>query len=239
VIVLCIIFVAIPNKAQHEINASTLEVTSQEVTNPQPDGVHLKIDTVIRSGSSYHPRIDSFRAGLSLDGQDPFLYIQVPEAKSEAETRITVEQDVDFTSMESFTGYTKAVLASESFDVHLDGKTNIHLSGLPSMDVNFNKVITMKGKCFRIGPMIPTLSACRLEQTLWSRHYRREDPLRHQRNPLGRLQPHRKRLHPQSLRHDTRPRKHHHGPLRRLQANRLLPHPQVLRPRYKLRVAYI
>jgi hypothetical protein len=146
VIVLPIIFVGIPNKAQHEINSSTLEVTSQEVTHPQAEGVHLKIDTVIRSSSSYHPTIDSFRAGLSLDGQDPFLYIHIPEAKSEAETRITVDQDVNFASMEAFTGYTKTVLASESFDIHLDGKTNIHLSGLPKMDVNYNKVITMKGK---------------------------------------------------------------------------------------------
>jgi hypothetical protein len=145
VVILPIIFVGLPNKAQHEINASTLEVTSQEVTNPQADGIHLKIDTVIRSDSSYHPKIDAFRAGLSLEGQEPFLYIDIPDAKSEAETRITVEQDVKFANMEAFSNYTKAVLASETFEVHLDGKTNIHLSGLPTVDVNYNKVITMKG----------------------------------------------------------------------------------------------
>jgi hypothetical protein len=145
VVILPIIFVGLPNKAQHEINASTLEVTSQEVTNPQADGIHLKIDTVIRSDSSYHPKIDAFRAGLSLEGQEPFLYIDIPDAKSEAETRITVEQDVKFANMGAFSNYTKAVLASETFEVHLDGKTNIHLSGLPTVDVNYNKVITMKG----------------------------------------------------------------------------------------------
>jgi len=145
VIVLPIIFVGIPNKAQHEINSSTLEVTAQEVTNPQPNGVHLKIDTVIKSGSSYHPKIDSFKAGLSLPGQDPFIYITIPEAKSEAETRVTVDQDVIFASDVEFSSYTKAVLDSETLQIHLDGKTNIHLSGLPTMDVDYNKVITMKG----------------------------------------------------------------------------------------------
>ncbi|KAF1946313.1 hypothetical protein EJ02DRAFT_418750 [Clathrospora elynae] len=145
VIILPIIFVGIPNKAQHEINASTIEVTSQEVTNPQSDSIHMKIDTLIKSGSSYHPTIDSFRAGLSLKGQPPFLYITVPESKSEAETPITVEQDVKFTSKDAFSGYTTAVLASETLEVHLDGKTNIHLSGLPAMNVDYNKVITMKG----------------------------------------------------------------------------------------------
>jgi hypothetical protein len=138
--------VAIPKKAQHEINASTLEVTSQEVTNPNGDSVHLKLDSVIRSGSSYHPTVDSFRAALSIEGQEPFLYIQVPEAKSEAETHITVEQDVKFTTLDAFSGYTKAVLGAETFKVHLDGKTKVHLKGLPAMDVDYNKVVTMKGE---------------------------------------------------------------------------------------------
>lgn len=73
-----------------------------EVTNPGPDSVHLKIDNVIRSDSSYHPRIEAFKAGLSLEGQDPFIYIDIPEAKSEAETYITVEQDVNFASADAF-----------------------------------------------------------------------------------------------------------------------------------------
>lgn len=145
VVVLPIIFVGVPNKAQHEINSSTLEVTSQEVTNPQADGIHLKIDTVIRSGSSYHPKIDAFRAGLSLEGQEPFLYVEIPEAKSEAVTRITVDQDVKFANGDAFSNYTKTVLGSETLEIHLDGKTNIHLSGLPTMDVDYNKVVTMKG----------------------------------------------------------------------------------------------
>lgn len=145
IIILPIIFVAIPNKAQHEINASSLEVTSQEVTSPQPDGIHLKLDSVIRSGSSYHPTVDSFRAALSLEGQGPFLHIDIPEAKSEAETHITVEQDLKFASLQAFAGYTKAVMGAETFKVYLNGKTKVHLKGLPGMDVDYNKVVTMKG----------------------------------------------------------------------------------------------
>ncbi|KAH3948332.1 hypothetical protein HBI56_126580 [Parastagonospora nodorum] len=145
IIVLPIIYVAIPNKAQDEINKSTLEVTSQEVTSPTENGVHLKLESVIRSDSSYHPTIDSFRAALSLDGQDPFIHIQIPEAKSEAETRVSVDQDAEFTSLEAFTAYTKTVLGAETFNVNLRGKTNIHLKGLPTMDVDYNKVVSMKG----------------------------------------------------------------------------------------------
>ncbi|KAJ4382852.1 hypothetical protein N0V86_002077 [Didymella sp. IMI 355093] len=145
VIVLPLIFVGLPKKAQHEINASTLEVTNMEVTNPQPNSVHLKIDNTIRSDSSYHPRIEAFRAGLSLEGQEPFIYINIPEAKSEGETYITVDQDVTFDSADGFTAYTKAVLASEELTIDLSGKTTIHISGLPATKVDYNKKITMKG----------------------------------------------------------------------------------------------
>lgn len=74
-----------------------------EVTNPTPNSVHLKIDNTIRSSSSYHPRIEAFRAGLSLPDQEPFIYINIPEAKSEGETFITVDQDATFESAEAFT----------------------------------------------------------------------------------------------------------------------------------------
>ena len=149
VIVLPLIYVGVPNKAQHDINASTLEVTGQQVMDPTKDSVNLTIDTVIKSKSQFHPTIDAFRAALSLQGQQPFLYIDVPQSKSEGETHITVSQNVNFTSLDAFTQYTKTVLAADTFEVRMDGKPNIHLSGLPTMNVNYNKVITMKGKSQR------------------------------------------------------------------------------------------
>ncbi|UPX11510.1 uncharacterized protein EKO05_0002115 [Ascochyta rabiei] len=145
VIVLPLIFIGLPKKAQHEINDSTLEVTNMEVTDPSPDSVHLKIENVIRSDSSYHPRIETFRAGLSLEGQEPFIYINIPEAKSESETFITVEQDVTFNSADAFAAYTKAVLSSEELTIDLNGDTTIHTPNLPATDVHYNKKITMKG----------------------------------------------------------------------------------------------
>jgi len=45
--------------------------------------------------------------------------------------------------------YAKAVLASEELDVNLNGKTTIHISGLPATKVTYNKKITMKGMSSR------------------------------------------------------------------------------------------
>lgn len=93
----------VPKRIQSEINKSTIEVTNMEVTNPTPDTVRLKMDNTIRSDSHYHPKLDAFRASLSLDGQEPFVYMDIPEAKSQKETFVTVDQQVSFESLEKFT----------------------------------------------------------------------------------------------------------------------------------------
>jgi hypothetical protein len=145
VIVLPIIYVAIPHKAQKDLNKSTIEVLSQEVTSPSPEGLHLKLVTKAKSSSKFHPKIEAFRAALSLEGQDPFLYVDVPEVKATAETDIVVDQDIKFDSLESFNAYTKVAMGSEEFFVYMDGKTKIKLSGLNAIDVDYNKKIAMKG----------------------------------------------------------------------------------------------
>lgn len=83
---------------------------------------------------------------MSLEGKEPFTNIDIPQTKSEAETRITVDQAVKFPTLNAFSEYTKTVLGSEKFNVYLNGKTKVHLSGLPAMDVDYNKVVEMKGE---------------------------------------------------------------------------------------------
>lgn len=144
--VLPIIFVAIPHKAQKDINASTLEVTSQEVTDTQPDKVHLKIKSVARSGSSFHPTIEGFKAGLSTEGQEPFLYLNIPEIKAEAETPIDFEHDAEIINLDSFKEYNKVAIASEKFTISLKGKTKVHQKGLQAISVDYDKKVEMKGR---------------------------------------------------------------------------------------------
>jgi hypothetical protein len=145
VIVLPIIYVAIPKKAQRDINASTLEVVSQEVLDTEADQFHLKIKSIARSGSSFHPTIEAFQAGLSLEGQEPFLFLNIPEVKSEAETEINIEQDTPIVNLDSFKNYTKTSISSETFTVLLSGKTKIRQSGLSAISVNYDKRVEMKG----------------------------------------------------------------------------------------------
>ncbi|KAF2013287.1 hypothetical protein BU24DRAFT_234307 [Aaosphaeria arxii CBS 175.79] len=147
VVVVPIIYVGIPKKAQHDLNASTLEVTSQDVSSPTPNGIHLKLVSLAKSGSSFHPTIEAFEGRLSLDeeGKNPFIVLPVPETKAEAETEIVVDQQLGFADKNNFVEYNKAVMGSESFDVYMNGKTKIRQSGLQPISVDYHKKITMKG----------------------------------------------------------------------------------------------
>jgi hypothetical protein len=145
VVLLPIIYVAIPKKAQHDLNESTLDVTLQNITSPSSDGIHLRLVTTAKSSSKFHPTIKPFRAALSLEGKEPFFYIDVPETKANAETEIIVDQDIKFASLDAFVDYNRVVMGSEEFVVHMDGKTKLKLGGLPAMSVNYNKKVTLKG----------------------------------------------------------------------------------------------
>lgn len=84
---------------------------------------------------------------MTLDGKNtPFLYIDIPSVKSNKEVQVTVDQDIKLPNLDAFTDYTKTVMSSETFKVRLTGKTKLHLGGLPTYDIDYNKVVTMKGK---------------------------------------------------------------------------------------------
>lgn len=108
--------------------------------------MHLSIKAIARSSSSFHPTVDAFDGGLSIEGNEPFLFLKVPQIKAEAETPISIDQDAPIVNMDSFINYTKTTMASETFYVNLDGKTKVHQKGLQAISVNYNKKIKMQGK---------------------------------------------------------------------------------------------
>jgi len=149
VIVLPVVYVAIPKKAQHDVNASALEIQVQDISDPTPSTVHLKLVSVARSNSSYHPTLDAFRAALFLEDTEPniipFGYVEIPKTKVEHETTITVDQTLNVTNMDQFIAYNKLVMNSDEFRIAIRGRTGLHQKGLSKINVDYNKVVTMKG----------------------------------------------------------------------------------------------
>lgn len=149
VIVLPIIYVAIPKKAQHDVNASTLEIQVQNISDPTSSTIHLKLVSVARSSSSFHPTLDAFQAALFLEDTEPniipFGYVEIPKTNVEHETTITVDQTLNVTNMDQFINYNKVVMNSDEFRIAIRGRTGLHQKGLSKINVDYNKVVTMKG----------------------------------------------------------------------------------------------
>lgn len=143
------IYVGVPHKGQKEVNKADIEVTYQGISDPQPNSFHLVLNNEVTSTSSYHPTLSSFNASLFLEDTlpdiKPFGYITIPSVKSESETQVDVEQDVEVADMDQFIAYNKLVITSEEFRLAVRGRPSVKLDGLPSFDVDYNKVITMKG----------------------------------------------------------------------------------------------
>lgn len=144
-----VVYVAIPKKAQHDVNSSTLEIQTQVVSDPTSSSVHLKLVSLAKSSSAFHPRLDAFQAGLFLEDTEPnivpFLYMEIPSTKVEHETTITVDQTVTIANMDQFMAYNKLVMNSEEFRVGVRGRTGLHQPGLSTINVDYNKAVTMKG----------------------------------------------------------------------------------------------
>ncbi|MCJ1340282.1 hypothetical protein MMC09_005576 [Bachmanniomyces sp. S44760] len=145
IIVLCLIYVAFPRISQDNINDSTLTVTSLVLSDPTPDSFHLVQTSTIGNGSPYHPQLDAFNASLSLDGGNPYAYVEIPHVHATASATSVIDQDVQITDLGAFTDYNVNVLNSEEVKVDVKGRTNLHEMRFPTTTVNYDKTTTMKG----------------------------------------------------------------------------------------------
>lgn len=148
VIVLPIIFVAYPKIAQREVNKSTLTIKEMKITDPTPEGFKIHLIQEIGSDSKYHPWLDAFDASISLDddkNSKPFATFKVPKVKSKDGAVVEINQDVKLADVGAFTAYSKAVVKNKEVKLKVDGRTGLKQGSLPKKDVDYNKIVTMKG----------------------------------------------------------------------------------------------
>lgn len=149
IIVLPIIFVGAPRKAQREVNESYLEVRSVVLSDPSSNSLHLRQDEILHSDSGRHPHLDAFNASLFLESSlpdiRPFGYVTVPAVHSTGAVPVIVDQDVDIVDMEQFTRFSKTILGAREFRLAIRGRTGLKQTGLPKMTVDYNEVVTLKG----------------------------------------------------------------------------------------------
>ncbi|OJJ47923.1 hypothetical protein ASPZODRAFT_131533 [Penicilliopsis zonata CBS 506.65] len=145
IIALPVVYVGYPHIAQSDVNKSTLNVTSMVVTNPTPESFHIDQVQVIGSHVAYHPQLYAFNASISLAGAASFASALIPAVKAINGATVTVNQELDVTSLSAFTDFTTAFLLNEEVGLNIYGKPHLKLGGLPEITVTYNKTATMKG----------------------------------------------------------------------------------------------
>lgn len=116
------------------------------ITEPSPQGFRLNQTQLLGSGSIFHPKIYSFDANVSLAGSEPFATVIVPQVKGKDGTEIIVEQWVDLSDADEFGDFSTAVMMNEEFQMNIYGRPHLKLGELPTIHVDYNKTVTMKGK---------------------------------------------------------------------------------------------
>jgi hypothetical protein len=108
--------------------------------------VSLDLYTVLLSDSSQEPTLYAFDASLYLgDSDKAFSGFTVPETAGSNGTIAHVKQRVLIGDVDQFTQYTITVLQNETYVLHLKGKGDLKLGGLPKTSVNYDKTIEQSG----------------------------------------------------------------------------------------------
>ena len=143
-------YVGYPNIAQDDINESTLEITAMAITEPATDAFTLKQTQVIGTDSIFHPTIFAFEAAVSLLGSKAFAKVRVPEIKANDGTKMDIDQRLDLSNVDAFAEFSKAVMLEKEVKLNVYGVPDLKQGALPTIDVTYNKTVTMKGKFYII-----------------------------------------------------------------------------------------
>lgn len=142
-------FVGLPNIAQDGLDKAELLMVSQVVSDPSPKSVHLNQTTKSISHSPFAPYLGEFRAALFLESTMPdivpFGFLTIPGVKATKEVLINVDQTMDIQDMEQFIAYNTLFSQEKEFRLAMRGRCSLKQPGLPTVYVDFNKVIMMPG----------------------------------------------------------------------------------------------
>lgn len=141
------VYVGYPNIAQDDINSSTLEITNMIISDPTPSSITLNQTQKIRTDSAFHPKIYSFSAAVSLLGAAvPFTTVQVPAVKAQDGAEVAISQVVDLKNASAFGDFAKAVMLNEEVDLSISGRPYLKEGGLPKIQVDYDKTVSLKGE---------------------------------------------------------------------------------------------
>lgn len=148
-VVILIIFVAVPKIAQSKINAAELSIDGIFATGTQSQNYTMSINSTIRTDGSVQATIEGFTGVMYLEDLEPhtpFAEIGFPQTTSDALQTVNVSQFIPITNMAAFTTFNTWLLKNDSLRVTITGDTTVYIRGLSKgYSVNFKKTVSLPG----------------------------------------------------------------------------------------------
>jgi len=147
------IFVAVPKIAQHDVDKSYLEFKELKFLEPSPQSLLISQESVLHNPSKFSPTLDSFNASFYVVtngtvATSRILYLTLPEihATRPSSNQSIVSQTVKIENEAQLADFATQVLHNENVTQRLEGRTRLHLKGLPSNNVDYQETTTYKGE---------------------------------------------------------------------------------------------
>ncbi|KAK1512768.1 hypothetical protein CTAM01_00163 [Colletotrichum tamarilloi] len=148
-VVLLIIFVAVPKIAQKKLDDAELTVDSIIVSQTTPTSYNMAINSTLRSDGSVKATIEGFDGKMfltDLPGEVAFVNLTFPETKSVKLQTVNISQPIEINDMPAFTTFNTWLQNNESVRVTVKGDTHIKVNGIARRyGVTFKNTMTLKG----------------------------------------------------------------------------------------------
>jgi len=161
-VVVLIIFVAVPKLAQHKVNDSELTIDSIVASDTQSENFTMSVNSSIHVPSPASATIAGFEGVMYLEDYEPhvpFARLAFPPTTGDANQVVNISQFTPITNLEAFTRFNTWLLLNESIRVTVEGDTTIRLSGLArDYPITFKKTVTLAGLQNFHGTFLPESS---------------------------------------------------------------------------------
>ncbi|KAK2020006.1 hypothetical protein LZ32DRAFT_4916 [Colletotrichum eremochloae] len=148
-IVLLIIFVAVPRIAQSKLDHVKLTVDGIIVSNTKPNSYNMAINSTLRSDGSVKATVEPFDGVMYLEDLEPhtpFINLKFPETKSVKLQTVNISQPIEIADMAAFTTFNTWLQNNESVRVTIRGNTHIKVKGIARRySVVFRNTMTLQG----------------------------------------------------------------------------------------------
>lgn len=149
VVLLLIFFVAIPKIIQNKVNGAELHVDSIRVFDTKEDTVMIAFDSWVDADDSISATIDSFEASMYLEDKlphTPFAVQTMPETKTGLSiVNITSMLETKGERAQAFADFNAWMMTNETVRLGVSGRTKVRAKGLKAHEVDFKKVVELKG----------------------------------------------------------------------------------------------